>query len=63
MFGGTENKKQAVSQLREAAVSWKKYSALSKELYTPQLLTRLCSIVDVQRFDILAELDVLLAEE
>jgi hypothetical protein len=60
--GSTQSKEQAVALLLKAAVSWKQYSAKSKELYRPQLLTRLCSIVDVQRFDTLAELDVLLAQ-
>jgi hypothetical protein len=61
--GGIPNREQAVASLSHAAVNWKKYSACSKEQYRPQLLTRLCHIVDVQRFDVLAELDVLIAEE
>ena len=57
------NREQAIEYLRQAAANWKKYSASSREQYRPQLLTRLCNIVDVQRFDVLAELDVLIAEE
>jgi hypothetical protein len=60
--GDRKAREEAVALLREAALSWAVYSAKSKSLYKPQLLTRLCGIVDVQRFDNLAELDVLYAE-
>ena len=66
LYRKTDNRKakeEAVVLLRKAAVEWTKYSAKSKSLYRPQLLTRLCAIVDVQRFDSLAELDIQVAAE
>ncbi|MGB8451314.1 MAG: hypothetical protein WCD89_03190 [Anaerocolumna sp.] len=54
---------EAVSFLRAAGDYWKMYSSKSKEMYKPQVLTRLCGYVDIQRFDELTELDVLLALE
>jgi len=54
---------EAVALLRQAAVLWKQYSAWMKRFYRPQVLTRLCGKVDVQEFDPLADLDVLLAAE
>lgn len=62
MSGNKEAKEEAVDLLRKAASGWAVYSAKSKSLYRPQLLTRLCYIVDVQRFDSLAALDELIAE-
>ena len=49
--------------LKQAAVIWKQYSAWIKQRYYPQVLTRLCGKVDLQDFDELADLDVLLAAE
>ncbi len=60
--GKKEWQEEAVLLLRSAAAGWKRYSAKSGELYRPQLLTRLCGIVDVQRFDSLADLDISSAE-
>lgn len=54
---------EAVRKLKEAAGYWKKYSSMAVEAYIPQVLTRLCGKVNVQEFDELAELDVLLAGE
>lgn len=53
----------AVAKLTEALPYWKAYSAKSVASYIPQVLTRLCGKVDVQEFDELAELDILLARE
>ena len=58
--GKKQHQDNAVTLLQEAAVTWKKYSGKSKEMYRPQMLGRLCSLVDVQRFDSLAEMDALL---
>ncbi len=57
--GNKTTKEEATALLQRAAAEWAVYSAKSKSLYRPQLLTRLCGIVDVQRFDALAWLDVL----
>lgn len=54
---------EAVALLKQAAVIWKQYSAWIKQRYYPQVLTRLCGKVDLQDFDELADLDVLLAAE
>ncbi len=54
---------EAASILSAASEYWKKYSAKSGEMYSSQVLTRLCGCVDVQKFDIQTELDVLLALE
>lgn len=56
-------KKEAASLLSAASEYWKKYSVKSGNMYKPQVLTRLCGCVDVQKFDELTELDVLLALE
>ena len=61
--GDTALRQTAVRFLEEAGSLWKTYSAKSKEMYRPQVLTRLCGYVDVQRFDRLAELDIKLALE
>lgn len=58
--GKKQHQDNAVTLLQKAAVTWKKYSRKSKEMYRPQVLGRLCSLVDVQRFDSLAEMDALL---
>lgn len=63
MTGREPLQKEAASLLRTAAGYWKTYSAFSKSLYKPQVLTRLCGLVDVQRFDELADLDALLVME
>jgi hypothetical protein len=54
---------EAASLLSDAIEYWKKYSVKSGDMYKPQVLTRLCGCVDVQKFDELTELDVLLALE
>ena len=41
----------------------KVYARKSKEMYKPQVLTRLCGCVDVERFNEQAKLDVILAME
>ncbi|WP_312427053.1 hypothetical protein [Lacrimispora sp.] len=56
-------KEEAASLLSAASEYWKKYSVKSGNMYKPQVLTRLCGCVDVQKFDELTELDVLLALE
>lgn len=66
MYRRTKDKKyqeEAVKKLKEAAPFWKQYSAMSVEAYIPQVLTRLCGKVNVQEFDELADLDILLAME
>lgn len=61
--GDKQKQKEAVELLKKAAGVWKRYSAMIGAMYEPQVLTRLCGKVNVQDFDELAELDVLLAEE
>ncbi|MBH1939492.1 hypothetical protein I5677_01130 [Mobilitalea sibirica] len=61
--GDKKLQQEAVELLKTAANLWKIYSSKSRAMYKPQVLTRLCSYVDVKRFDRLAELDVLLALE
>jgi hypothetical protein len=63
MTGNVSKKSEAVVKLTQAAAYWKQYSVKSTGMYRPQLLTRLCGIVDVQRFNRLAELDILSASE
>ncbi len=66
LFRRTGNRKlqeEAVNLLKKASDNWIIYSAKSKKMYRPQLLTRLCGIVDVQRFDTLTKLDILTALE
>ena len=63
MSGNKKFQAEAIKMLMEASLFWKTYSAKSKSMYKPQVLTRMCSHVDVQLFDELAELDVLLAAE
>jgi hypothetical protein len=63
MTGNASLKSEATAKLTQAAIYWKQYSAKSTGMYRPQLLTRLCGVVDVQRFDRLAELDILSASE
>ena len=63
LTGEKSFQEEAVSLLQAAASYWKNYSAFSKSLYRPQALSRLCGLVDVQRFDELVDLDVLLAAE
>ena len=61
LYGKSRNKRyreNAVCFLRTASDYWLMYSEKSKIMYKPQLLDRLCGIVDVQRFDILTVLDV-----
>ncbi len=58
--GEKQHQNNSVDLLTKAAINWKKYSKKSKEMYRPQKLGRLCSFVDVERFDSLAELDTLL---
>ena len=54
---------EAVSLLETANGYWRTYSGASRAMYKPQVLTRLCGLVDVRRFDESADLDVLLAKE
>lgn len=54
---------EAVKLLKEAAHMWKAYSSWMKQRYLPQVLTRLCGKVDLQDFDELADMDILLAME
>lgn len=54
---------KAVSLLKEAAPVWKKYSSFATAQYYPQVLTRLCSKVDLRDFDEQTEYDIALAEE
>ena len=61
--GDKRKQQEAVELLKKAAAAWKRYSAMIGAMYEPQVLTRLCGKVNVQDFDDLAELDVLLAEE
>jgi len=55
--------KLGIEQLKEASKYWEIYSSRSKKMYKPQVFTRLSSYVDLERFDQLAALDVLLAQE
>lgn len=56
-------REEAVALLEEAADHWQRYAAHSKTMYRPQALGRLGgNIVDVERFNSLARLDVLLAQ-
>lgn len=59
----TARKQEAVRQLRIAADVWKGYSAKVNNAYIPQVLTRLCGKVNVQEFDEIVDLDILLAKE
>ncbi|CCX36966.1 putative uncharacterized protein [Clostridium sp. CAG:1013] len=62
--GDTSCKEKAMELLKPAGAMWKRYSAKSRSMYKPQLLTRMCGTVDVQAFDELAEMDqYLVAEE
>ena len=63
MTGNKALQNEAVSLLRTAGGYWKTYSKASKAMYQPQVLTRLCGLVDVQRFNEAADLDILLAME
>ena len=54
---------EAAMSIRQAAEYWKRYSAKASVMYQPQQLTRLCGVVDLQRFDRLAELDILQVTE
>lgn len=56
-------KQEAIEQLKKAAAIWKDYSAKVNAAYIPQVLTRLCGKINVQEFDEIAALDVLLAKE
>lgn len=56
-------KEEAIDQLKTAAAMWKEYSARITEAYIPQVLTRLCGKINVQEFDEIVDLDVLLAME
>lgn len=56
-------KEEAVKLLKAAAQIWKEYSEKVNCAYIPQVLTRLCGKINVQEFDEIADLDVLLAEE
>lgn len=58
-----EKQAEAIALLEACLPVWQSYSALVGETYLPQLLTRLNQVVDVRRFDELAELDILLAQE
>ncbi len=61
---GDENYRDcAVAMLKQAEGYWKVYARKSKEMYKPQVLTRLCGCVDVERFNEQAKLDVMLAME
>ncbi|MHB8130836.1 MAG: hypothetical protein ACYDEX_17730, partial [Mobilitalea sp.] len=59
--GNKALQEEAATLLRTASSLWARYSFKSKEMYIPQVLSRLCGYVDVQRFDRVAEQDVLLA--
>lgn len=61
--GDKAHQAKAVELLKPCGAMWKRYSAKSKEMYKPQLLTRMCGKVDVQEFDFLAEMDQYLAAE
>lgn len=61
--GDKKEQQAAIDHLKKAAGTWKRYSAMIGAMYEPQVLTRLCGRVDVQEFDRLADLDVLLAGE
>ncbi len=61
--GEKELQVEAVQLLQNASILWKQYSAKSMERYKPQVLTRLCGYLDLQRFDELSELDIKLALE
>lgn len=54
---------EAVELLNTAVYYWKDYAEKTKEMYRPQVLTRLCGYVDVERFCNSVEMDVLLAQE
>lgn len=58
-----EKKEEAISHLKTAAVVWKEYSAKTVAAYIPQVLTRLCGKINVQEFDEIVDLDILLAME
>jgi len=63
LSGDKKYQEEAVDKLKGALPYWKKYSRMSVEAYIPQVLTRYCGKVDVQDFDELAEMDILLAKE
>lgn len=61
--GEKARQQDAVEKLKTAAGYWKTYSKMTVDAYIPQVLTRLCGKVNVQEFDELADLDILLAAE
>ncbi len=63
MGQGAARQGEAAALLKRAENYWKLYSDKAVELYKPQVLTRLCGLVDVKRFQENARLDVLLAME
>ena len=63
LTGEIPQQEEAVALLKQAEGYWKMYSHKSNEMYKPQVLTRLCGCVDVERFNEQVKLDVLLAME
>ena len=63
MGQGEDCQREAVELLKRAENFWKLYSDQTVERYRPQVLTRLCGLVDVKRFQENAKLDILLAME
>lgn len=61
--GDNSSQYAAISLIQQAKDYWKKYSLKSKEMYKPQVLTRLGDYVDVERFNDDAEYDVFLTME
>lgn len=51
-------REDAINLLKMAADYWIRYSSKSSKMYKSQVLNRLCSYVDVQRFDKLVLLDI-----
>lgn len=56
-------KEVAIEDLKEAVKWYKRYSAKTNQVYIPQVLSRLCGLINVQAFDEDAEKDLLLAQE
>lgn len=56
-------KKDAIEDLKEAIDWYKRYSAKTNQVYLPQVLSRLCGLINVQSFDEDAQKDLMLAQE
>lgn len=63
LLGQKAHQQQAVALLTTAARHWHSYAQKSKAMYRPQRLNRLMGRVDLEEFNEMTELDILLAKE